>query len=101
MYLFLALLCSMYFNQQLVVTMTWVGVQGRNTGRGRAVHCTKSTEKLNVTDNFLIDGIDMRNYAGVNMLSCRYYLFDISDQMTHCGHYTAYCKHSYFDSWQR
>ncbi|XP_018318666.1 ubiquitin carboxyl-terminal hydrolase 24 isoform X2 [Agrilus planipennis] len=58
--------------------------------------------KLSLTIDFPIEGLDMQNYAadGSNG-DCRYNLYAISNHSgtTYSGHYTAYCRHPYTQSW--
>nr|XP_022907083.1 ubiquitin carboxyl-terminal hydrolase 2 isoform X2 [Onthophagus taurus] len=57
--------------------------------------------KLSVTVDFPLEGLDMSNYAADNRSQSRYNLYAISNHSgtTYSGHYTAYCRHPYSQSW--
>ncbi|XP_017777416.1 PREDICTED: ubiquitin carboxyl-terminal hydrolase 2-like isoform X2 [Nicrophorus vespilloides] len=57
--------------------------------------------KLSVVVDFPLEGLDMSNYAAEAHSQCRYNLYAISNHSgtTYSGHYTAYCRHPYSQSW--
>lgn len=58
--------------------------------------------KLSVSIDFPLENLDLRNYAADNSPSeCRYNLYAISNHSgtTYSGHYTAYCRHPYSQTW--
>ncbi|XP_031331953.1 ubiquitin carboxyl-terminal hydrolase 29-like isoform X3 [Photinus pyralis] len=58
--------------------------------------------KLSSTIDFPLENLDLRNYAADNSPSeCRYNLYAISNHSgtTYSGHYTAYCRHPYSQTW--